>query len=213
MAARPFLLGLASVARSGNLSFSIRTTAKRTFQLSTAQLKPTVATSSPSQSTPLASQVPPSSTVPPHAEVFADNQHAAFLGEADSNDGHDAYRDSHGPPQPALEADNAAFLGEADSDDGFEVRRHLEGDKHESLDGRNAAFLGEADSDDGFEARRAAEGDTHESMDARNAAFLGEADSDDAHEADFDINPERHRHKIEDTTSSGLHGQQGELDQ
>jgi len=214
MASRPLLLGVASAVRAGALSVSLRTVPKRPFQLSAVQTRPTTATSSPSQSTPFASQIPPSNTVPPQAEVFADNiQHAAFLGEADSNDGHDVNREIHGPLQEALDAGNAAFLGEADSNDGFEIRRHVEGDQHEPLDAQNAAFLGEADSDDGFEARRAAEGDKHESMDATNAAFLGEADSDDAHEADFDINPDKHRHNIEDTSSSGLHGQQGEHDQ
>ena len=209
MAVRPLLFGLVSVARGGGLNLTGRTTTRRAFHPSATRGRPTVATSSPSQSTPLSSQVPQ----PPQTKVFADSQYAAFLGEADSNDGHDAYRDSHGPLLPALEAENSAFLGEADSNDAFEVRRHLEGDKHESVDSQYAAFLGEADSDDGFEARRAAEGDTHESMDASNAAFLGEADSDDAHEADFDINPERHRHIIEDATPSGFHGQHGEHDQ
>ncbi|KIX92426.1 uncharacterized protein Z520_11901 [Fonsecaea multimorphosa CBS 102226] len=213
MAARPLLLGLASAARSGALSLPIRAAPKRAFQLSTAKLRPTAATSSPSGSTPLNSQTPPPGTVPPQAEVFADNTHAAFLGEADSNEGHDAVREAHGAPPPPLEADNSAFLGEADSDDHFEVRKTIEGDNTPPLEANNAAFLGEADSDDGFEARRAAEGDKRESLDAKNAAFLGEADSDDAHEADFDINPDKHRHKIEDTSVSGLHGQQGEQDQ
>ena len=81
------------------------------------------------------------------------------------------------------------------------------------MESHNSAFLSEADSDAAFEARRAAEGDKHEPLDGRNAAFLGEADSDDAHEVDFDINPEKHRHNIEDTATSGLHGQQGEHDQ
>ncbi|OAP62543.1 hypothetical protein AYL99_01770 [Fonsecaea erecta] len=213
MAARPLLIGLASAGRSGALSLPRRAAPKRTFQLSTANLQPTAATSNPPGSTPLTSQTPPPSTVPPQAEVFADNRHAAFLGEADSNEGHDAVREVHGAPEPALEAENSAFLGEADSDDHFEVRKTIEGDNTPPLDANNAAYLGEADSDDGFEARRAAEGDKQESLDATNAAFLGEADSDDAHEADFDINPEKHRHNIEDTSVSGLHGQQGEQDQ
>ncbi|EXJ65892.1 uncharacterized protein A1O5_10868 [Cladophialophora psammophila CBS 110553] len=213
MAARPLLLGLASAARSGALGLPLRNAPQRALQLSAANFRPTAATSSPSRSTPLNSQAPPPGTVPPQAEVFADNKHAAFLGEADSNEGHDAFREAHGAPQPALEADNSAFLGEADSDDHFEVRKTIEGDNSPALDAGNAAFLGEADSDDGFEAQRAAEGDKQESLDTTNAAFLGEADSDDAREADFDIHPERHRHNIEDTSTSGLHGQQGEQDQ
>ncbi|KIW86558.1 hypothetical protein Z517_01956 [Fonsecaea pedrosoi CBS 271.37] len=213
MAARPLLLGLASAARPRALSLPIRGATRRAFQLSTANLRPTAATLSPSESIPLNSQTPTPGTVPPEAEVFPENTHAAFLGEADSNEGHDAVREAHGAPQPALEAENSAFLGEADSDDHFEVRKTIEGDNNPPLDANNAAFLGEADSDDGFEARRAAEGDKQEGLDATNAAFLGEADSDDAHEADFDIHPERHRHSIEDTSVSGLHGQQGEQDQ
>lgn len=214
MAARPFLRGVAAAPRAANFGFPVRSVAtRRLFQLSAVQLKPTTVTSSPSQSTPFASQVPSSGIVTPQESFPDNNQHAAFLGEADSNDGHEVFRDAHGPPQPALDAGNAAYLGEADSDDGFEAQRAVEGEQQAALDAQNAAFLGEADSDDGFEARRAAEGDRHEAMDGTNAAFLGEADSDDAHEADFDINPERHRHNIEDTKSSGLHGQQGEQDQ
>lgn len=43
----------------------------------------------------------------------------------------------------------------------------------------------------------------------KNAAFLGEADSDDGFEADVEANPEAHRHRLEDVTASGLHGQSG----
>ena len=207
MATQPLVRGVTLAIRGSTLRVATRGPARRTLQLSAARFKPNLATALPSQPTPLASQVPS------QIDVFAENQYAAFLGEADSNDGHDTNRETHGPPEASLDAGNAAYLGEADSNDGFEVRRHAEGDMHESMDGQNAAFLGEADSDDGFEARRAAEGDGHESLDARNAAFLGEADSDDAHEADFDINPEKYRHKIEDAGSSGLHGQHGEHDQ
>ena len=46
-----------------------------------------------------------------------------------------------------------------------------------------------------------------------NAAYLGEADSDDHFEADIEINPEAHRHKIDDVSFSGLHGQSGEGDE
>ncbi len=150
----------------------------------------------------------------PQATVTEDDaaRHAAFLGEADSNDGHEVYREAYGAPQPALDAKNAAFLGEADSDDAFEARKIEEGDKHEALDAKHAAFLGEADSNDAFEVQRAQEGDKHEPLDATNAAFLGEADSDDAFEVDFELHPEKHRHPIEDTTPSGFHGERGEMD-
>lgn len=210
MAARPLLLRLALAAKSGALSVPLRKPPRRAFQLSATNLIPPAATSMPTSGSRTINQMPPSAAVPGQTEDFSDSKNSAFLGEADSNDGQEVYREVHGPPQPALEADNAAFLGEADSDDAFEVRRAVEGDKYESLDAANAAYLGEADSDDGFEARKAVEGDKHESLDAKNAAFLGEADSDDAYEADFDLNPERHRHKIEDTALSGFHGERGE---
>jgi hypothetical protein len=205
------LLNMSAAIRIGSLAIPVRGVQQRAFAVTAPLFRPPVVTSSPSHATPFASQVPPSGTPPTQAELSAD--YAAFLGEADSNDGHDIHRATYGPPDPALNAENAAFLGEADSDDGFEIRRYVEGDKHEAMDSQNAAFLGEADSDDGFEAGRAVRGDTHEAMDGTNAAFLGEADSDDAREADFDINPEKHLHNIQDTSSSGLHGQQGEQDQ
>lgn len=212
MAARPLLVGLSAAARSGVLSLSIRNAPRRSFQLDAVKFAPATS-STQTAGGGMASNMPPSAAIPRQRENLIDTDHAAFLGEADSNEGHDAYRDAHGAPQPSLDAENAAFLGEADSDDGFEARRAAEGDKRENLDASQAAFLGEADSDDGFEARKAAEGDKHESMDATNAAFLGEADGDDAHEADFDVHPEKHRHKIEDTSSSGFHGERGEDDQ
>lgn len=99
---------------------------------------------------------------PPPQVPESDNQeadstrHAAFLGEADSNDAHDANRDSFGAPAPSLDASNSAYLGEADSDDGFEVGRDAEGRRDEPVDASSSAYLGEADSDDGFEGRRAA---------------------------------------------------------
>ena len=213
MAARPLLLGLASAARSGSLSVAFRSVPRRSFQISAAKLSPSVATSMPSSGGGIPSQAPPSAAAPRQADDSNDSKHAAFLGEADSNEGHDVVREAYGKPLPALDANNAAFLGEADSDDGFEAQRATEGDKHEALDSTNAAFLGEADSDDAFEARRAAEGDKHEAMDGTNAAFLGEADSDDGFEVDKDIHPEKHDHRIQDTSSSGFHGERGEHDQ
>ena len=108
-----------------------------------------------------------------------DARHAAFLGEADSDDGFETHREAHGPPSEALDAANAAFLGEADSDVGFEARRHAhpeEGD-HRLDDASNAAFLGEADSDDAFVARREVhpeEGD-HGPLDPADSGFHGES--------------------------------------
>ncbi|KIX08803.1 uncharacterized protein Z518_03460 [Rhinocladiella mackenziei CBS 650.93] len=212
MATRPLFLGLASAARSGVLTLPRRTPARRCLCVSAARPASTVATSTPTSSS-MVNQIPPSPAGPAQADDVNETKHSAFLGEADSNDGHEAFRDTYGRRQPALEADNAAFLGEADSDDAFEVQRAAEGDKHESMDAQNAAFLGEADSDDGFEALRAAEGDKRESLDAHNAAFLGEADSDDGFEADIEVHPEKHRHTIEDTRTSGFHGESGQHDQ
>jgi len=110
------------------------------------------------------------------------------------------------------DARHAAFLGEADSNDGHEIHQHAYGAPLVALDARHAAFLGEADSDDGFEARKVAEGERQEALDARHAAFLGEADSDDAFEAHVEVYPDKHTHRIDDTTPSGFHGERGEMD-
>jgi hypothetical protein len=118
----------------------------------------------------------------PSGQSDDDVKHAAYLGEADSNDGFEAWKDAHGPPPPDLDASNSAYLGEADSDDGFESYKDIHGEKLEALDASQSAYLGEADSDDGFES-------------------------------DVEIHPEKHRHNIEDASSSGEHGQPGEGDQ
>merc|ERR1712230_343658 len=102
---------------------------------------------------------------------FEEAKYAAFLGEADSDDGFEVGKLERGDTQELVDPVIAL----------------------------NAAFLGEADSDDGFEAQRAEEGDRHEAMDATNAAFLGEADSDDGFEADFEVHPSKYAHRIEDT--------------
>ncbi|KEF53602.1 uncharacterized protein A1O9_10577 [Exophiala aquamarina CBS 119918] len=181
MAARPLLLRLA-FARSTILNSAFRSVdpPRRAFQLSVAKLTATVATSPPSAGNPIITR-PPASPLPAE-EAANETKHAAFLGEADSNDGHEAFKDAYGAPAPALDAQNSAFLGEADSDDGFEAQRAVDGDQHEPLDASQSAYLGEADSDDGFES-------------------------------DVEVHPEDHRHNIEDTSGSGLHGQSGELDQ
>lgn len=112
-----------------------------------------------------------------------DTKHAAYLGEADSNDGFETFKDTHGDPPPSLDATQAAYLGEADSDNAFEADIEINPEKHD-----------------------------HKLSDTSQAAFLGEADSDDAFEADVEINPEKHEHKIQDPSASGLHGQTGEQD-
>lgn len=152
---------------------------RRAFRPSVVQLVPTVATSTPSTSNTIIT--PPPASPLPAEEVAYETKHAAFLGEADSNDGHEAFKDAYGAPLPALDAKNAAFLGEADSDDAFEAQKAADGHKYDPVDASQSAYLGEADSDDGFEAS-------------------------------VEVYPEDHRHKIEDTSGSGLHGQSGEHD-
>jgi len=115
------------------------------------------------------------------------------------------------PPEEG--ARHAAFLGEADSHAGHETWRDVYAPPDPALDAANSACLGEADSDDAFEAQKDIHGVKLESVDANQSAFLGEADSDDGFEADIEIHPEKHRHKIEDASVSGLHGQAGEGDQ
>ena len=103
-------------------------------------------------------------------------RHASFLGEADSNDGHEANRDAFHPPPPALDARNSAYLGEGDGDDGFEHYKNLEGRTLEPIDASSSSYLGESDSDDGFEGRRAVypeEGD-HRIEDASVSGFAGQ---------------------------------------
>jgi len=123
--------------------------------------------------------------VAPSIEAQTDEtKHAAFLGEADSNDGFEAFRDAYGAPPPSLDTTNAAYLGEADSDDGFESQIEVQGKKLEPLDASQAAYLGEADSDDGFEAAKVLDPEAVEK-----------------------------RHRVDDPSPSGLHGQVGEQDQ
>lgn len=143
-------------------------------------------------------------------------RYAAFLGEADSNDGHEANRDAIGKPHEAMDGNNAAFLGEADSNDAWEVSEDIEGREQVALDAKNAAFLGESDGDDAFEADFEVNPGRHQheisEEDAKNAAFLGEADSNDAYEVDRVTDPDKYRHHIEDASSSGLHGEAGHQD-
>lgn len=130
--------------------------------------------------------VPPKNQVPPSAPESESSGNdssrlAAFLGEADSNDAHEANRDAFGEPVPALDATNSAYLGEADGDDAFEAHKDAEGRKHDPVDATHSAYLGEADSDDGFEGRRAAhpeEGD-HNIQDASSSGSHGESGEGD----------------------------------
>ncbi|KAL6248603.1 hypothetical protein RBB50_004858 [Rhinocladiella similis] len=218
MASRPLLLGLRPVTWSGVLTAIPLRARSRRF-IHSSLLRPATATASPATST--TANIPPSNPVIDQSRQvsnpYDEAKNAAFLGEADSDDGFEAGRLERGDTFEAVDpaiARNAAYLGEADSNDPFEARRAEEGDAYPGLDpsaAKNAAFLGEADSNDGFEARRAEEGDRQEALDATNAAFLGEADSDDGFEADIEVNPAKHDHKIEDTSESGFHAERGEL--
>ncbi|KAJ9654844.1 hypothetical protein H2198_006200 [Neophaeococcomyces mojaviensis] len=123
----------------------------------------------------------PRGAVPPEALDSGNTEqdtvrHASYLGEADSNDGHDTVREVYGAPAPPLDASKAAFLGESDSNDAFETRRDLEGRKLDPVDASTSSFLGEHDSDDGFEGRRVAypeEGD-HRIEDTSGSGIHGQ---------------------------------------
>ena len=153
----------------------------------------------------------------PAGQDSEDFKHAAFLGEADSNDGHESFRDAYAKPHEALDATNSAYLGEGDSNDSFEIQQDIEGRKTVPLDAKNAAFLGEADSDDAFEMDLEANPEAHRHQidpeAAKNAAFLGEADSADAREVDRELNPGEYQHKTDDMSPSGMHGEAGSHDQ
>ena len=144
-------------------------------------------------------------------------KHAAFLGEADSNDGHETFRDAYAKRHEAMDGSNSAYLGEGDSNDAYEIQRDIEGRKLDPIDAKNAAFLGEADSDDAFELDVIENPEAHEHQVgpevAKNAAFLGESDSADMFEADREIHPELYTHRIEDASTSGMHGEPGHQDQ
>ena len=55
----------------------------------------------------------------PPERAALDSTNAAYLGEADSDDGFEAHRNAHGRIE-AVDASASAYLGEADSDDGHE---------------------------------------------------------------------------------------------
>jgi hypothetical protein len=109
-----------------------------------------------------------------------DASRSAFLGEADSDDGHETNREVDGNPLPELDASQSAFLGESDSNDAFESEKEVEGDKVGPIDASRAAFLGEGDSNDAFEGDKEVEGDKHEPLDPTISGFHGEGGHDDA---------------------------------
>jgi len=138
----------------------------------------TGAVQNPSSTPPSPGQAPPSVVV-----VEFDTKHAAFLGEADSNDAFEAAHEINPPVLVALDATHAAFLGEADSDDGFVTHREAHGSV-EALDPSESAYLGEADRDDGFEIRQILNPTDHGPLDPTLSAFHGQPGEHDAHEED-----------------------------
>jgi len=162
----------------------------------------------------MSTSAPPSSQ---NQQDIDEMKYAAFLGEADSNDGHESFRDAHAKRHEAMDCNNSAYLGEGDSNDSYEIQRDIDGQRLVPLDAKNAAFLGEADSDDAFELDVIENPEAHEHQvgpeEAKNAAFLGESDSADAFEADREVHPELYSHRIEDASTSGMHGEPGHQDQ
>ena len=154
MAAKSFTVALVGV-RSAFVVYPARatilrptTSLQRPFHSTHHPLAP--ATASQSTSSPISQSIAQSAS--PSGQSEDDGRHAAYLGEADSNDGFEAFKDAHGDPPPSIDGTNAAFLGEADSDDGFEANKHIHGHKLDPVDATQSAYLGEADSDDNFEA-------------------------------------------------------------
>ena len=129
----------------------MRALAAKSLQRPISTFKPLYATNTASQpqASPIAASMAQST---PGGQIDDDSKHAAFLGEADSNDGFETWRDAYGQPPGPIDAQNAAFLGEADSDDGFESHKDIHGHQYDPVDASQAAFLGEADSDEGFES-------------------------------------------------------------
>jgi len=131
----------------------------------------------PNQST----SASPSSQTPSPAALNYDTKHAAFLGEADSNDAFEATREINPSRPEALDTTHAAYLGEADSNDGFESHREAYG-RVEALDPSESAYLGEADRDDGFESHKILNPTDHGSLDPSPSAFHGEPGEQDTYE-------------------------------
>lgn len=224
MAARPLLIGLRNLTRAPPLSLRLApriltssgAPSARLFHNTTSFLA-TQTTSLPTTpgGTLSSSSPPPPGTVPSPAAVDPneDTKHAAFLGEADSDDAFNASHIINPPQHEALDGTNSAFLGEADSDDGYEAHSHINPKPQEALDGTNSAFLGEADSNDGYEADSHINPKPQEALDASQSAFLGEGDSDDGFEGERLKNPIGSDHNVEDPGLSGFHGETGEHDQ
>ena len=103
------------------------------------------------------------------------------------------------------------MYSQRDRDDGFEadVEINPEAHRHKFHDVNASGLHGQAgEGDEPIERERKPQ----EALDASQSAYLGEADGDDAHMADRETNPERYRHKIDDPSLSGAHGESGEGD-
>jgi hypothetical protein len=194
MAARPLLVVVRSVTSSPpQLQAAFRAT-NRLLPVSTTLASPTTRSrnlhvtsyraagaaspaTGPGQ-TP--STAPPGQTASPAAPEY-DAKHAAFLGEADSNDAFEATQEINPSRQEALDATHAAYLGEADSDDGFESHRDAHG-RLEAVDSSESAYLGEADRDDGFDSQQILNPTDHGPLDPSPSAFHGQPGEQDTHE-------------------------------
>lgn len=194
MAARPLLVVVRPVTSSPRQLHTVFRATNRLVPISTTLASPltrsrnwhvtsfnaakaasTAVGSDPRNSTP-----PPSQTPPPAAPEY-DTKHAAYLGEADSDDAFEASKEIN-PSQPeALDATHAAYLGEADSDDGFESHRDAHG-RVEALDTSESAYLGEADRDDGFESQKILNPTDHGPLDPSTSAFHGQPGEQDMDE-------------------------------
>jgi hypothetical protein len=123
----------------------------------------------------------PSGQTPSPAALEYDTKHAAFLGEADSNDAFEVTQEINPSRQEALDPTHAAYLGEADSNDGFESHRDAYG-RVEALDSSESAYLGEADRDDGFESQKLLNPTDHGPLDPSSSAFHGQPGEQDEYE-------------------------------
>jgi hypothetical protein len=194
MAARPLLVVVKSVTSSPRqlqavfratnrlvpVSTPVASSVRQPRYLHATTFKAANATSTSAGSDQRPSSPPSGQASPPGAPEY-DTTHAAFLGEADSNDAFEANQEINPPRQEALDATHAAFLGEADSDDGFESHREAHG-RIEAVDASESAYLGEADRDDGFESQKILNPTDHGPLDPSPSAFHGQPGEQDMDE-------------------------------
>jgi hypothetical protein len=195
MAARPLLVVVKSMISSPRQLHTVFRATSRLAPVSTTLTNPSVTqarnlhvTSSKAVKAASASigqdqrpSTSPSGQTPSPAAPEYDTKHAAFLGEADSNDAFEAAQDINPSLQEALDARHAAYLGEADSDDGFESHREAYG-RLEAVDLSDSAYLGEADRDDGFESQQILNPTDHGPLDPSPSAFHGQPGEHDTYE-------------------------------